>query len=150
MWMRCQGPGCDEVFEAKRPNAKYHHKACSVRASRQGLLGEPTPADGPPKPGRAKRKPVDVRSRLARYTERELAAVARLETSAGQAALILALRIDAGGAETGSALAAMVREHALAMERALAESHSGDPVEQLQRDVRDEVAKQRAIHSGAG
>ena len=137
MLMICQGPNCGVEFEAKRKNAKYHDKACSVRASRAGQLGEPTPASGGP--GRAKRKPVEVHSRLARFTESELSALGRLETSAGQAALILAQRIDSGGAETGSALASMVKEHAAAMDRALAEAAPDDPVKARQ----DEVARRR-------
>lgn len=148
--MVCQGPGCGKEFEARRATAKYHDKACSVRASRAGQLGEPTVA----RPGRPKRPVVNVDVHLARYTRSELSAVKRLETSSGQAALVLALRIDAGGAETGSALASMVREHAAAMERALAETVTDDPLAQLQASVakgraEDEVARQRERRSAS-
>lgn len=142
MQMICQGPDCGQVFEAKRGWAKYCGKQCSVRASRAGQLGEPTPAP-PGATGRRKRQAVKVNVTLARYTRAELAAVERLETAAGQAALVLALRIDGGGAETGSALASMVKEHAAAMERALSESAPDDPVKARQ----DEVARRRERHA---
>jgi hypothetical protein len=149
MEMICQGPDCGIVFEAKRKNAKYHDKACSVRASRAGRLGEATPAG----PGRGRRVPVAVASELGRTTRRALEAVDRVDTWAGQAALVLAARIDRGGAETGSALASMIKEHALAMDRALAEARQGDPVEALQDGVAkraaDDVARQREKHGNA-
>ena len=63
----------------------------------------------------------------------------RLDTSAGQAALILAMRIDHSDGETGAAVASMVKEHAAAMERALSEAAPDDPVKARQ----DEVAARR-------
>jgi len=96
-------------------------------------------------PGRAKRQAVNVRSHLAKWTRVTLAEVDRVDTWAGQAALVLAARIDQGGAETGSALASMIREHALAMDRALAEARQGDPLEARQ----DEVARRRDANAAA-
>lgn len=144
--MVCQGPNCGQVFTAKRKFAKYCCRACSVRASRAGQLGEPTPAPAGAGPGRAKRKPVKVRSDLEKWTRSALAEVNRVEHWAGQAALVLAARIDQGGAETGSALASMVREHALAMDRALGAAAPDDPVAALQ----DEVARRRERNTAAG
>ena len=147
MEMICQGPNCGIVFEAKRKTAKYHDKACSVRASRAGQLGEPTAAPATaPGPGRSKRAAVPVKSLLEKYTRAELAKVKRVDTSAGQAALVLAARIDQGGAETGSALASMISEHAKAMDRATAEAAPDDPVKARQ----DEVARIRERHARTG
>ena len=61
-------------------------------------------------------------------------------------ALILARRIEGGGAETGAALASMIREYAAAMERAMKEGPAADPV----RAAQDEVARRRASRSTAG
>jgi hypothetical protein len=82
-------------------------------------------------------------SGLARATRAELSAAGRVTSAAGQAALLLARRIDGGGAETGAALAAMIREHAQAMERALRDGQAADPV----KDRQDEVAQRRERRS---
>lgn len=137
MEMVCQAPRCGCTFEAKRKTAKYCSRKCSMRANRARARGD-VPAAEPGRP--------QAQSRLEEVTRSELAAVRRVETSAGQAALVLAARIDAGGAETGSALASMVREHAAAMDRALAGVAPRDPVGARQ----DEVARRREQHAGAG
>lgn len=142
--MICQAPTCGKVFEAKRKTAKYCSRRCSMRASRSGELGEPTPAVN----GQGRKRP-EVPSDLERWTYHALAEVKRVETWAGQAALVLARRIDAGGAETGSALASMVTTHAAAMDRALAEAAPDDPVARLQAQVADELAGRRA-NTGTG
>ena len=82
---------------------------------------------------------------VAKFTRSELTSGERLDTSAGRVALALALRIDAG-AETGAALAALAREHAAAMNRALGGTGEEDPVSKLQ----DEVARRRAEHATSG
>ena len=141
MQMICQNRACGKEFEAKRKTAKYCSRRCSMAASRAGDQGDPTPAEPGQRTGRA----IPV-SELERWTRTALGKVGRVDTWAGQAALVLAARIDIGGAETGSALASMIKEHAAAMDRALAEASSGDPVEQLQ----DEVAKRRREHTNTG
>src|SRR5215471_15590890 len=128
MEMVCQS--CGAVFDAKRKTAKYCTRRCSMRASRAGELGEPTPAA----PGQGKTK-APVTSHLERWTRHALEEVRRVDTWAGQAALVLAARIDGGGAETGSALASMIKEHAAAMERATKEAAPDDPVAALQNRV---------------
>ena len=81
MEMVCQAPTCGKVFEAKRKTAKYCSRRCSMRASRSGELGEPTPAAN----GQGRRRP-EVPSDLERWTMHALAEVKRVETWAGQAA----------------------------------------------------------------
>lgn len=139
MRMICQGPGCGQVFEAKRKNAKWCSRKCSMRASRAGQLGEPTPAPDGAEASAPEERP-EVHTELLPATRDELKRAGRETSWAGWAALALAARIDAGGAETGSALASMIKEHAAAMERALRGGKTGDPVEKRQ----DEVAARRA------
>jgi hypothetical protein len=123
-----------------------------MAASRAGDLGVPTPAAGLGGPGEVavstrgrKRAPVVVRSRLYKTTLAELRKAGRVETHGGQAALVLAQRIDQGGAETGSALAAMIREHAAAVDRALAGDNALDPVTPIENSASDK----RRLHAVA-
>lgn len=139
--MVCQGPNCGKTFEAKRKTAVYCCNGCSVRASRAGQLGKPTPADG------AVRKPR-VGSAMLRSTRTELAAAGRVGSSAGQRALLLAKRLDVSGQETGAAVAALCREHASAMDKALAAGAATDPVQQLQDEVGTR-RRERAKSAGA-
>ena len=105
--MRKQCAVCSEPFEAKRNTAKYCSRRCSVRAARQ------------PKPEPAGQMPVDPDSELWTATLNELAAAARVASASGQAALLLARRLDSQMTETGSSVAAMVREHRAALADAL-------------------------------
>jgi hypothetical protein len=142
--MICQGPGCGKTFEAKRKNAVYCSPRCRQRGYRGKLDATPAPARTAGKPaGRPARR---RRGEVQKYTRAELAAAGKVDTAAGQAALLLARRMDAGDVETGAALAAMVREHANAMERALKDGPDTDPV----KARADEVAARRDWHAGAG
>ena len=141
MEMVCQGPGCGRVFEAKRKTAKYHSRACSMRAARAGTTGGP-PQPAAPDPGRPKPPP----SHCYRSTRAELAEAGRVTSSHGQAALILAYRIDHSQSETGAAVSAMINSLAGAMERALRGDRRKDPVARRQ----DEVARRREQHARSG
>ena len=105
--MRKQCTVCSEPFEAKRNTAKYCSPRCRVRAARQ------------PKPEPAATMPADPDSELWTATLGELAAAARVASASGQAALLLARRLDSAAVETGSSVAAMVREHRAALADAL-------------------------------
>ena len=105
--MRKQCAVCSDPFEAKRNTAKYCSRRCSVRAVRQ------------PKPESAGQMPVDPDSELWTATLNELAAAGRTASASGQAALLLARRLDSQMTETGSSVAAMVREHRAALADAL-------------------------------
>ena len=55
--------------------------------------------------------PVDPGVELWSATMAELNAAGRVSSAAGQAALVLAKRIDASQGETGAGLAALVKQH---------------------------------------
>lgn len=105
--MRKQCAVCPAEFEAKRKTAKYCSPRCRVRAARQ------------PKPEPAATMPVDPDSELWTATLDELTSAARVASASGQAALLLARRLDSGLTETGSSMAAMIREHRAALADAL-------------------------------
>jgi hypothetical protein len=133
--MICQGPGCGRPFEAKRRTAKYCSTKCSVAASRAGKLGTPTPAagaepeQGAPRAQRGGGRPVvEVTSDMFASSLEVLEAAGKARTWSGQSALLLAQRLDQGGAETLSALATAITAHAAAMERALTGDNEDDPV----------------------
>jgi hypothetical protein len=130
----CEAPGCTETFVPKRPHGKYHSPACRQRALRN-------PAQAGPKPVPA--QPPHPESFVAKYTEEELAKAGKMGTAAGQAALVLARLIDAGGPI--AAVAGAVSAHAAAMERALRDGPADDPVKARQ----DEVTRRREAHDRA-
>ena len=74
------------------------------------------------------------RPNVSAATQRELTAAGVAHTSEGQAALLLARRIDAGD-ETANGLTALVKQHAACMTAALskAEPAEDDPLERLRR-----------------
>ena len=63
--------------------------------------------------------PVDPDSELWTATLDELTSAGRVASASGQAALLLARRLDSGLTETGSSVAAMIREHRAALADAL-------------------------------
>jgi hypothetical protein len=103
------------MYEAVYPSSKYHSDKCRVeagRARKQGLpvsiatvVGMPAPESSAP-------------SGLVAATARQLEAVDRLDSPHGQAALVLAQRIESGH-EHGSAVAALTRELRSTLEAAL-------------------------------
>jgi hypothetical protein len=74
-------------------------------------------------------------------TEKALGEAGRLASWQGQAALGVAQRLDRSTVDTGSAYAALVREHRAAMDKALL--GVGLPESAVQQD-RDELAAWRA------
>jgi hypothetical protein len=106
--MRKRCTVCSEEFEAKRSAAMYCSGRCQKRAQRQPKPGEP-----------AATMPVDPDSELWTATLDELTSATRVASASGQAALLLARRLDSGLTETGSSVAAMIREHRAALADAL-------------------------------
>ena len=89
---------CGAAFESKRAAGRWCSDRCRKRAQRA-----PAPAvvlAVPPGEGE-----------LTEVTRLELQEAGRVDTSLGQAALLLARRLDSTSADTGSSLAALVREH---------------------------------------
>lgn len=63
--------------------------------------------------------PADLDSELWTATLGELTGAGQVASASGQAALLLARRLDSGLTETGSSVASMVREHRAALADAL-------------------------------
>ena len=125
---------CPTEFEAKHPTAKYCGERCKKRAQRQPGGTKATkrrkPAGVVELPAEPTIEPAAVS--LSAATVAELGRAERLETALGQAALALARRIDASGGETGSALAALVREHRAALAEAVRDAQkAADPLDEL-------------------
>lgn len=109
---------CGREFEAKRGN----HRFCSATCRKRGKRGATVVAlDG---------GDVIVGG-LEDATQRQLAAAGRESCPAGVNALLLARRLDQAG-DTGSAVAALSRQHLAALEAALEGAEpAGDPVDEL-------------------
>lgn len=114
---------CGEPFEAERSHAKWCSARCRKQDQRAGgasvtelraetAEGELTPT---------------VAATWAKLEEAE-----RLRTPEGMAALALAHRLDNGGRDTGSALAAVARELRASLEAAMAGAKvAPDPLDEL-------------------
>lgn len=115
---------CGTAYIAQRSSSKYCSSTCRVRAS-----AAKTSPDAEP-----------VSEGTTRATQAALEAANRLDDPSGQAALVLARRIDQN-TDNGSGMAALVREHRTTLQAALANAHeNADPIDQL-RTMRD--AKRR-------
>lgn len=120
---------CPTEFEAKRSAAKYCSEKCKKRAQRK---------PGGTKAAKVVKLPAEsadgsAAGPLTVATMAELEAAGRLNTALGQAAVALAGRIDTGATETGSGLAAMVREHRATLAEALRDAEGqADPLDELQ------------------
>jgi hypothetical protein len=108
-------------FEAKRQAAKYCSPRCRVRANRQ-----------PKTAAHAAVSVSAVPAGVVAAVEAELAAAGRVDSSAGQSALALARRIDAGDAETGAGLAALVKQLGATLAAAVKDGRSRvSPLDEL-------------------
>ena len=128
--MRKACDSCGVAFEAKRPAAKYCGERCRKRAQRRpGGVKAKTRAGALP----VAALPVGSHEGpLAAATLAELEQAGRADTAAGNAALALARRIDSGITETGSSLAAMVREHRATLAEAVRNAAvAADPLDEL-------------------
>lgn len=113
--------GCGDTFEAKRKTAKYCSGTCRTRGNRRS--GEaPAVANG-----------------LSESTRAELARLRKLDTVQGQQVMVIALRMESLF-ETGSAVAALSREHSRLMGLLSRDAKVVDPVQA----AKDEVARKRA------
>lgn len=90
---------CRKPFEAKTKRAKFCSATCRQRAKRaRGAANV------------LELRPAAASSGVERATRAELEEVDRVDTALGQAALALARRLDVGQADTGSAMASLVKE----------------------------------------
>jgi hypothetical protein len=134
---------CSTTFAASRPSARYCGATCRKRAQRSGAgVAAPTPikaglslvaaltgASGPlAAHSAAGRIDADAPRQLGpteTAVHAQLAPVDRLTSVAGVVALALAFRIDNGGRDTGSAIAALARQ----LDASLADAMRGVAVE---------------------
>lgn len=124
---------CGASFEAKRASARSCSERCKKRLQRRPggtatkvveLKTDPVP--GPTAGQGGPEGPVSAATRT------ELASAGRLESPGGQAALMLARRIDQPHMETGSGLAALVREHRATLADAVKDAEkAADPLDEL-------------------
>ena len=124
---------CGATFAARSVKARFCSDKCRSRARyRREVLGAPEAIAPKPKPKRTRKpKPVDSPTGTLGAVIAELTDAGRLDTSAGQAAVALATRIDQG-AESSSGLAALTREMRAAMAEALANvAQAGDALDEL-------------------
>lgn len=122
MSVKCEG--CGVRFDAKRASRKWCSNRCRVRAQSGAKITPIAPKAAPA-------LPAPVVGVLA-ATLAELVAAGQERSAAGQSALRLAERMDAGSNDTGSSYAALAREHAARVEAAVAVGHrAGDPLDEL-------------------
>jgi DNA-directed RNA polymerase specialized sigma24 family protein len=116
---------CGDSFEAK-PSAKYCGDRCRKRAQRQPDTEKPEkPKDRPAE--------VDFPIGLVASTLTELAKAGRETSPAGQAALLLAYRLERSHADTGSSVAAMVKQHQETLAAALKTAERASVVDELKK-----------------
>jgi len=129
---------CDEcglAYDARRATSRFCSDTCGKRSQRARAAGIPPRAatlddhEAPP-------------SELERVVTRELEAVGRLQSVAGQVALELAYRV-ASPHETGAAVASLAKQFREAMDRALAGVDRG-------ADFLDEIRARRDLKRSAG
>lgn len=122
---------CAQPFSAASKRARFCSVKCRTQATRARAAGQPESL-APAKPKRAsKAKPEAVPTGTLGAVMAELQAAGRLDSSAGQAAVALARRID-DGAESSAGLAALTREMRAAMAEALSRAEAtGDALDEL-------------------
>ncbi|GAC1318192.1 MAG: hypothetical protein NVSMB16_14520 [Acidimicrobiales bacterium] len=125
---------CGLSYAASRPSATYCGDTCRKRAQRaqkaaQSLPNAPerpeTPSDAPEAP-------------LVAAVRRELSQADRLDTTAGQVALVLASRVSSGN-EQGAAVASLSKQLREAMAEAMANAVTeASPLDEIRarRDAR--------------
>jgi len=124
---------CSADFDARSSRARFCSAKCRTHAHyRRTKLGQPESIAPPAKPKRTRKpKAADSPSGTLGAVMAELTDAGRLQTSAGQAAIALATRIDAG-AESSAGLAALTRELSARMAEATANvAQAGDALDEL-------------------
>lgn len=129
MQVKCEGPGCGEVFEAKRASARFHSERCKKRAQR-------SPGNAPSRPAVPPQQQAVAAPTggLLAATAAKLVTAGRLDGPEGQAALILAARIEmsAVSAETGAGVASLVKQYHATMAEALKDAGKAtSPLDEL-------------------
>lgn len=124
---------CGADFEAAHPNTRRCSDECKRAMERRKKRAQRSP-DAKAAPVRP--LPVEPAvGQLEAATAVELRAADRVESAAGQAALALARRVDGGNggrAETGSAMASLVREYRATLAEAVrGAQQEADPLDEV-------------------
>lgn len=133
--MRRSCESCGRQFEAKSQRARFCSSTCRGRQHRAG--DRATVTEFRARDDDQADEPVTV----VAATRRTLVAADRLESPAGAAAMVIAAKLDRGG-DTGSAVAALVRE----LRAAVAEATAGvkmaaDPLDEIARKREERLAR---------
>jgi ABC-type transporter Mla subunit MlaD len=126
---------CGQTFAPASKRGRFCSVKCRTQATRARATGQPESIAAKPKRTRKPKADAQVEPDSPIGTLgaviTELTDAGRLNTSAGQAAVALASRIDAG-AESSSGLAALTREMRAAMAEATANvAQAGDALDEL-------------------
>jgi hypothetical protein len=122
---------CGKPFQSRQSAARFCSKVCRNQANRARAQGQSESVAKPKRTRKAKAQVDDSPIGTLGAVIAELTEAGRLNTSAGQAAVALASRIDAG-AESSSGLAALTREMRSAMAEATANvAQAGDALDEL-------------------
>ena len=117
---------CLKPYEAKRASSKYCSDGCRKRAQRAPVAPLAAVVTALPSPPSG-----DVGSLVA-ATTRELESADQIGSSLGQSCLLLARRLDSGSMDTGSSVAALVREYRATLAEAIASGRvAADPLDQI-------------------
>ena len=127
---------CGKTYEAARSTSKFCSSTCRAAVSLARKAGEPVQLLPQPEPS------ADGGS-LTSATIAELAAADRVDCTLGQAAIALARRVDAGH-ESGSSVAALVRELRVTLEAALDGAARADDVVDELRRKREQLRRRHA------
>ena len=122
---------CGTTFTAKDRRAKWCSDRCRKRGQRGGEV-----VSLPTEPKAEKPGPVETQA------HRELSDAGRLDSSIGQACLVLARRLDRPGVDTGSALSTVAARLEDLMAKATRAAGASAP-----QQYRDELAARRARHA---
>jgi len=148
----CDWAGCGVEFETTSPRARFCSSTCRSRNSRAQNAAAPAPTA----PSTAKKPPAKKAAAatttaaapkadehaFVKATRKELVGLDALESMLGQQVLTIADRMGRG-AETGSAMASLSKEHSRLMSelRARAKGKDEDPVEAAKKAHADNVAR---------
>ncbi|MFB2571381.1 hypothetical protein [Micrococcus sp. IITD107] len=148
---------CHEPFEAKRSTARYCSDRCRVRAHRKKGPRMPSPVKKAAAQATARAALADtneastpppvedeeapVLDTVEATVRAELVKAGKQGTVLGQAALVLARRLDIPSLDTGSAIAALVKQLAATLDAALADAEEDvDELEMMRRRKQEKLA----------
>lgn len=107
--------GCGRPFKPRRSNQRFHDATCRQRGNRSGSVTEL----------------VAPNASLIEATRAQLVEAGQELSPAGVSALLLAAKLDGGG-DTGSAMAALAKQHLVALAEALKDApRKADRIDEL-------------------